>query len=47
MVGLFGLLQTTWWPVGMRAVHSLEILADSAVYAWAAVALLGRRVLAH
>jgi hypothetical protein len=40
MVGLNGLLQTTWWPVGMRAVHSLEILADSVVYAWAAVALL-------
>jgi len=40
MVGLFGLLQTTWWPVGMRAVHALEILADSAVYAWVAVALL-------
>ena len=47
MVGLYGLLQTTWWPIGMRAVHSLEILADSAVYSWAAVALLGRRVLAH
>ena len=43
MVGLFGLLQTTWWPVGMRAVHSLEILADSVVYAWAAVALLAPR----
>jgi hypothetical protein len=40
MVGLNGLLQTIWWPVGMRAVHSLEILVDSVVYAWAAVALL-------
>ena len=43
MVGLFGLLQTTWWPVGMRAVHSLEILADSVVYAWVATALLAPR----
>lgn len=46
MVGLNGLLQTTWWPVGMRAVHSLEILADSVVYAWAAVALLAPRAAA-
>jgi hypothetical protein len=43
MVGLFGLLQTTWWPVGMRVVHSLEIFADSLVYAWVAVALLAPR----
>ncbi len=46
MVGLFGLLQTTWWPVGMRVVHSLEILADSLVYAWIATALLAPRAAA-
>ena len=40
LVGLFGLIQASWLPVGLRVGHSLEILADSFVYAWALVVLL-------
>jgi len=40
LIGLYGLLQTTWWPAGMRVVHGLEILADSVVCAWVMVRLL-------
>jgi hypothetical protein len=40
MVGLVGLVQTTWWPISMRIVHGVEIVADSFVYAWVLVALL-------
>ena len=40
MVGLYGLIQINAWPLQMRAVHAVEILADSVVHAWALVALL-------
>jgi hypothetical protein len=40
LVGLFGLIQASWLPLGLRVGHSLEILADSLVYAWALVVLL-------
>jgi hypothetical protein len=40
MVGLVGLVQAHWWPISMRLVHSVEICADSFVYAWILVALL-------
>jgi hypothetical protein len=39
MVGLVGLVQAHWWPVAMRVVHSVEICADSFVYAWLLVVL--------
>jgi hypothetical protein len=39
MVGLVGLVQAHWWPISMRLVHSVEICADSFVYAWILVAL--------
>jgi len=42
LVGGLYMLQSYWYPLAMRAVHSLEILADSLVYAGALVALLVR-----
>jgi hypothetical protein len=42
LVGGLYMLQSYWYPLTMRAVHSVEILADSAVYAGALVALLVR-----
>jgi hypothetical protein len=42
-VGLVGLVQAHWWPISMRIVHSVEICADSFVYAWILVALLAPR----
>lgn len=41
-VGGLYMLQSYWYPVTMRVVHSLEILADSLVYAGVLVALLVR-----
>jgi hypothetical protein len=40
--GLVPLLQAYWMPVTLRIPHSLEILADSYVYAWALALLLGK-----
>jgi hypothetical protein len=40
VVGLFGLLQAVWMPMALRVPHTLEILADSMVYAWMLVGLL-------
>jgi hypothetical protein len=40
LVGLFGLLQVFWFPPVLRIAHSLEIAADSFVYAAALVFLL-------
>ncbi len=39
-VGGLYMLQAYWFPLTMRVAHSLEILADSLVYAGALVALL-------
>ncbi|MCX5669922.1 MAG: hypothetical protein NTU94_01180 [Planctomycetota bacterium] len=39
-VGLFGMIQAHWLPAHIRAVHTVEILADSTVYALALAALL-------
>ena len=39
-VGLVGLVQANWWPISMRIVHSVEICADSFLYAWVLAALL-------
>ncbi len=43
LVGALGLLGGYWLPVSVRLFHSLEILADSMVYAWALVMLLVNR----
>lgn len=43
MVGAVGLICAHWLPPAMRAVHAVEILADSVVYAWVLVALLAPR----
>jgi len=40
LVGLFGLIQVTWMPPVLRIGHSLEIAADSFVYAAVLVFLL-------
>ena len=40
MVGLTGLIESSWMPTTLRIVHSLEIAADSLVHAWVLVALL-------
>lgn len=40
MVGAVGLIESSWLPMTLRIVHSLEIAADSLVYAWVLVALL-------
>lgn len=47
MVGAYGLVVGTWLPATLRIVHGLEILADSAVYAWVLVALLVARATAR
>jgi hypothetical protein len=41
-VGLLYMLAGTWLPPSMRAIHSLEILADSFVHAAVLVWLLGK-----
>jgi hypothetical protein len=41
LVGALGLIGGYWMPTSVRLYHSLEILADSLVYAWALVLLLG------
>jgi hypothetical protein len=41
MIGWFGLLQATWLPMTLRITHSIEIGADSFVYALILVVLLG------
>jgi hypothetical protein len=43
LVGLFGLVQVTWMPPVLRIAHSLEIAADSFVYAAVLVLLLAPR----
>ena len=40
MVGVVGLVESTWLPDHMRIVHGLEIAADSLAHAWIMVALL-------
>lgn len=40
MVGVAGLIETSWLPTRMRIVHGLEITADSLAHAWVLVALL-------
>jgi len=40
MVGVAGLIESSWMPMTLRIVHSLEIAADSLVHAWVLVALL-------
>jgi hypothetical protein len=42
LVGAMGLIGGYWMPTSVRLYHSLEILADSLVYAWALVLLLGK-----
>lgn len=39
MMGLIGLLSTTFFPPVLRVTHSIEILGDALVYAWLLVAL--------
>jgi hypothetical protein len=41
LVGLFGLIQASWFPPILRITHSVEICADSFTYALVLVALLG------
>jgi len=45
MVGVAGMFESTWMPLHMKLVHSVEIIADSLLHAWVLVALLvlGRR----
>lgn len=40
VLGLYGLIQAYWLPVGMRAVHTVEILLDCLVYSWVLTRLL-------
>jgi len=40
LVGALGLIGGYWMPTKVRIIHSLEILADSLIYAWALVVLL-------
>jgi hypothetical protein len=47
MVGLVGLIESTWMPATMRIVHALEIAADSLVYAWVLRALMVPRQAHH
>ena len=42
LVGLLNLMQAVWLPGSLRMVHTLEILADSFVYAWVLVMLFRR-----
>lgn len=39
MVGVAGLIESSWMPTTLRLVHSLEIGGDSLVHAWVLVAL--------
>jgi hypothetical protein len=39
MMGLIGLVSTTFFPPVLRITHSIEILGDAIVYAWLLVAL--------
>jgi hypothetical protein len=39
-MGLIGLATTTFFPPQLRIAHSIEILGDAVVYAWALVVLL-------
>ena len=43
MVGVAGMFESTWMPLQMKLVHSVEIIADSLVHAWVLVALLAPR----
>lgn len=43
LVGLLAMIPAYWMPLGLRLVHSMEILADSFVYAWIFVFLLAPR----
>jgi len=40
MVGVAGMIESTWMPTLLKVVHSSEIIADSLVHAWVLVALL-------
>jgi hypothetical protein len=40
MVGVAGMIESTWMPTQLSIVHSVEIIADSLVHAWVLVALL-------
>ena len=40
MVGLAGLIESSWLPTTVRIVHGGEIILDSLVHAWVLVALL-------
>jgi len=40
MVGLAGVIESTWMPTQLKIVHSVEIIADSLFHAWVLVALL-------
>lgn len=42
LVGLLNLMQAVWLPATLRLTHTLEILADSSVYAWVLVMLYRR-----
>lgn len=47
MVGVAGLIESTWMPTQLRIVHSIEIIADSLIHAWVLVALLVPRKMAE
>jgi len=42
LVGAFGLIQGYHLPAWMRALHGVEVLADSLVHGWVLAVLLGR-----
>lgn len=42
LVGLLYMISAYWMPAAVRLPHSIEILADSFVYAWVLTALLWR-----
>ena len=43
MVGVAGLIESSWLPTTVRIVHGGEIIVDSLVHAWVLVALLVRK----
>jgi len=43
MVGVYGLIQATWFPPVLRVAHSIEITADSFAYAAVLVLLFTRK----
>ena len=47
LVGFLGLFSAHWLPLSVRVPHSIEILADEFVYAWALTALLVKGGVAH